>query len=379
MATYKPYGNKELQDLLQQAKRQNLPVLTRHQRTEGIGIDFQNWNRIREIDTANLTVTAERAVTLGELEDAVHEYGLHMAAMTEDLRTVSLGDFFAEQMFCLTSLHYNQPRFQVLGLEVMLADGTLLQVAGKTVKNVTGYDMCRFYISNRETLAIPLAFTIKLVSLEPVQIMLDAVVGDEAALLALVQGLRKANITPQVCVYWNRAASQQLQMEAAGRLVLVCNGTEERVQRDLQVISDLAESLQIGLQVCEQPEQIWSALKGLRSATAWQNGIKVPSLQCQTVLQQLAEGQIGCWYNPLEGSLQLLPKEADGELYQNLCRLAEDLGGCGNWYYQYQYGAATAGETAVWQQLKDRFDPGNRLNPNEWGGGKDDDNKNRAK
>ena len=97
MATYKPYGNKELQDLLQQAKRQNLPVLTRHQRTEGIGIDFQNWNRIREIDTANLTVTAERAVTLGELEDAVHEYGLHMAAMTEDLRSVSLGDFFAEK------------------------------------------------------------------------------------------------------------------------------------------------------------------------------------------------------------------------------------------------------------------------------------------
>ena len=49
MATYKPYGNKELQDLLQQAKRQNLPVLTRHQRTEGIGIDFQNWNRIRKL------------------------------------------------------------------------------------------------------------------------------------------------------------------------------------------------------------------------------------------------------------------------------------------------------------------------------------------
>ena len=75
MTTYKPYGIKELQDLLQQAKEQHLPILTRHQRQEGVGIDFQNWNKIREIDVANLTVTAERAVTLGELEGAVREKG----------------------------------------------------------------------------------------------------------------------------------------------------------------------------------------------------------------------------------------------------------------------------------------------------------------
>ena len=71
---------------------------TRHQRQEGMGLDFQNWNKIREIDENNLTVTAERGVTLGELEDAVNRCGLHVAAMTEDLRTVTLGDFFAEQM-----------------------------------------------------------------------------------------------------------------------------------------------------------------------------------------------------------------------------------------------------------------------------------------
>ncbi len=94
MTTYKPYGIKELQDLLQQAKEQHLPILTRHQRQEGVGIDFQNWNKIREIDVANLTVTAERAVTLGELEGLFAKKGLHVAAMTDDLWTVSLGDFF---------------------------------------------------------------------------------------------------------------------------------------------------------------------------------------------------------------------------------------------------------------------------------------------
>lgn len=364
MTTYKPYGIKELQDLLQQAEEQHLPILTRHQRQEGVGIDFQNWNKIREIDVVNLTVTAERAVTLGELEGAVREKGLHVAAMTDDLWTVSLGDFFAEQMICLTSLRYNQPRFQVLGLEVLLADGTVLSVAGKTVKNVTGYDMCRFYISNRETLAIPLAFTLKLVSLEPVQVMLEADIAEAATLMELVRGLREQRVTPQVCLYWNRLAARALQpAEEQGKLILVCNGSEERVKRELQAISDLSEALQIGLQVCERPETIWRDIKTLRSRTVWGDGLKVPSLQCGVMLKQLAEQQIGCWYAPLQGSLQLLPAQADGALYQRLCQQAELLGGCGNWYYQYQYGLSSAGQDAIWLQLKKQFDTDGQFNP----------------
>lgn len=365
--TYKPYGIKELEDLLERARREDLPVLTRHQRQAGLGIDFQNWNKIREIDTANLTVTAERAVTLGELEDAVGEKGFHIAAMTEDLRTVTLGDFFAEQMFCLTSLYYNQPRFQVLGLEVLLADGTVLQVAGKTVKNVTGYDMCRFYISSRETLAIPLAFTLKLVSLEPVQVMLEAELEEETILPELVRGLRNRRIQPQVCLYWNRLAAGILQPpETCGKLVLVCSGGAEKVKRELQAVSDLAEQLQLGLQVCPSPEKNWRDVKTLRSHTVWGDGLKAPSLQCGGLLQQLAEQQIGCWYDPLQGSLQLIPKQADGELYRALCQQAEQLGGCGNWYYQYQYGFAPAAQTAVWLRLKEQF-AGERLNPVEGG------------
>lgn len=369
MTTYKPYGMTELQSLLQQAAEQKLPVLTRHQHSAGLGIDFQNWNKIREIDTVNLTVTAERAVTFGELEEAVNEKGLHVAMMTEDLRAVNLGDFFAEQMYCLTSLHYNQPRLQILGLEVLLADGTVLQVAGKTVKNVTGYDMCRFYISNREQLAIPLAFTIKLVSLEAVQTMLEAHIADEAVLVKLAARLRQQNITPQVCLYWNKAAAELLQQaEPAGRLIMVCNGSKQRLEKDLQAISAIADELQIGLQLCEQPEQVWYEIKMLRTHTVWGDGVKVPSLRCDGMLRLLAKQQIACWYNPLQGSLQLIPAQADGVLYRQLCSEAEALGGAGNWYYMYQYGFAAAGETKIWQRLKQKFDAGQRLNPLTEGG-----------
>ena len=339
MTTYKPYGIK----------------------------DFQNWNKIREIDAVNLTVTAERGVTLGELEDAVNESGLHMAAMTEDLRDVTLGVFFAEQMLSLTSLRYNQPRYQVLGLEVMLADGTVLQVAGKTVKNVTGYDMCRFYISSRETLAIPLAFTIKLISQEPVQAVMEAPIADTAVLMELVRGLRQQKLNPKVCVYWNDAAAKQIG-QTGGRLMMVCSGSAERLQRDLWEICKLAEALQIDLKINEQPEALWRDLQQLRSRTIWNDGIKVPSLQCDVMLQELEQNNIGCWYSPMQGSMQLMPQQADGTVYRQLCEAAGRLGGCGNWYYQYQYGFAPAGAAKIWQQLKEKFDAEGRLNPVQKGG-----------
>lgn len=364
MTTYTPYDVQELQDLLMQAETQKQAVFTRGKQQDGMCIDFQNWNKIKEIDLDNLTVTVERAVTLGKVEEAVNAYGLHIAAMTDDLCAVPIGDFFAEQMLCLTSLFYNQPRFQILGLEVILVDGTILSVAGKTVKNVTGYDMCRFYISNRETLAIPLTFTLKLVSLEPVQVMLEADLTDETVLSKLVARLREQNLNPQVCLYWNAACTALLSIpEQAGKLILVCYGSKQRVERELQLLAELADALHIDLQLCTQPEYIWQSIGFLRDATVWHDGLKVPAMHCVGLLTQLEDKQIGCWYAPLQGSLQLIAQTAEKVQYQFLSQQAEALGGANNWYYAYLYGFASGGEITIWKSLKQKFDPQMRLNP----------------
>lgn len=331
----------------------------------------KTWNQIREVDPVNLTVTAEREVTFGELEIAVNIYGLHVAAMTDDLCSVTLGDFFAEQMPCLTTAKYNQPRYQILGMEVELSDGTVLPVAGKTVKNVTGYDMCRIYSSSREQLAVSLAFTIKLTSQETMQIVLEGEIRDENVLPELVRSLRQCHRKPLVCVYWNGIAAQQIGREFA-QLVLVFSGNEEQVKRDIWEVGKIAERLQIPLVVCEQPKSIWNAIYNLRNVTTWSDGIKVPTLQCDKMLKILAERQIGCWYSPLQGSMQLIVKAPDSMLYEQLCAYAEQLGGCGNWWYQQQFQIAPAEMTKLWNQLKRQFDPAGLLEGTGKGGMTDD-------
>lgn len=363
MRSEKPYGMEELCGLLRQAEAQRQPVWTRRQQREGLRLDLQNWNRIAEIDRVNLTATAERAVTLGELEDAAAEAGLHVAAMTEDLRTVQLGDFFAEQMFCLSSQRYKQPRFQVLGLEAVTVDGTLLKTGGKMMKNVTGYDMCRFYLSGRETMAVPLRFTLKLVSREASRVVLRAP-AEERQLPDLVQMLRDARLTPWVCLFVGAACGAY----DAPALWLGLTGSAERVARDRELLEARSAPLGIDWTQPEDADLLWRRVKELRGRTVWANGLKVPAGRCGTMLRALAEEKVGAWYHPLEGNLQLIPEQADGAVYQRLCGCAEALGGCGNWFYQYRYGFAPARQTELWREIKRRFDPQNRLNPMTEGG-----------
>lgn len=70
------------------------------------------------------------------------------------------------------------------------------------------------------------------------------------------------------------------------------------------------------------------------------------------LLPALEEQQIGCWYNPMQGSLQLIPPQGTAELYKQLYDQAVALGGAGNWYYMDSYGFAPETETPIVVQFK---------------------------
>lgn len=86
-------------------------------------------------------------------------------------------------------------------------------------------------------------------------------------------------------------------------------------------------------------------------------------------MEELANRNIGVWYNIMEGNMQLLPPDAgDGVVYRSLCRKAELLGGSGNRRLQYQFGLMPAQELKLWGKLKQQYDPEGRLNPVAGGG-----------
>ncbi|WP_027718663.1 FAD-binding oxidoreductase [Desulfovirgula thermocuniculi] len=129
----------------------------------GIVLATVKMNRILEIDPANLTATVQPGVIIQDLNNAVAPYGLLYPPDPGTVATATMGGSVAECSGGLRGLKYGVTRHYVMGLEVVLASGEVIRCGGKTVKNVTGYDLVRLFTGSEGTLGIITEITVRLI------------------------------------------------------------------------------------------------------------------------------------------------------------------------------------------------------------------------
>lgn len=130
----------------------------------GIVLSLARMDRIRDLDLANLTVTAEAGVVLADLQRRVDEHGLRYPPDPASRESCRLGGNLAEDSAGPRSCKYGTTRDWVLGLEAVLADGTLLATGGKNRKDVAGYDLTGLLVGSEGTLAVITAATLRLIA-----------------------------------------------------------------------------------------------------------------------------------------------------------------------------------------------------------------------
>ncbi len=116
--------------------------------------------RIREIDTENQVAVVEPGVTLEQLNGELAALGL-IYPVSPGEQSGSLGGNVATNAGGMRAVRYGVTRHHVLGLEVVLADGTVLRTGGKFVKCSSGYDLTQLLIGSEGTLAITTEVTVK--------------------------------------------------------------------------------------------------------------------------------------------------------------------------------------------------------------------------
>lgn len=360
MTTYKPYGIEELQGILDSARQQKLPILTWRQRQVGLGLDFCNWNRVVEIDKANMMVVVERAVTMGQLEQELNAHGLHFGPATQDLEEVTIGEFYRRQLPSLTTACYGQPKLLVQGIEAALIDGRLLQAGGKTIKNVTGYDLCRLLLSSGEQLAIPLSFILRIHPLPESEQSCILFLHEPEEWSQWLFQLQK--LAPDICVTWRQAEQA---MAKGWPILLVFRGKDERIQQKITLLQEQVRQQKATLQLLSSEElaQCWLMLKAMRISTCWPDGLKIPLSKMGQWMVWLDDQQLSCWSQPLAGNVQMLVPEPSAELYHHLVTAAVALGGAGNASCLWQYGQGDPIKEKFYRRIKEQFDGENRLNP----------------
>jgi FAD/FMN-containing dehydrogenase len=125
-----------------------------HPQTGEIALSLERMNGVEEIDPASATLTALAGTPLAVVQQAADEAGFLCGIDLGARGTCTIGGNIATNAGGNQVLRYGMARRNTLGLEVVLADGTVVRSLNKMLKNNAGYDWTQLFIGSEGTLGI---------------------------------------------------------------------------------------------------------------------------------------------------------------------------------------------------------------------------------
>jgi FAD/FMN-containing dehydrogenase len=164
-----------------------------HPQAGEIALSLERMSGIEEIDLASATLTALAGTPLAVVQQAADEAGFLCGIDLGARGTCTIGGNIATNAGGNQVLRYGMARRNTLGLEVVLADGTIVRSLNKMLKNNAGYDWTQWFIGSEGTLGV---ITRVVISLQPkprgLQTALCAVTSFEDA-LAVLRGFQDSH------------------------------------------------------------------------------------------------------------------------------------------------------------------------------------------
>jgi len=417
-ALVRPAGAEEIAAILKLANRERIPVTPRGAGSGlsggavpvagGIVLLCDRMNRILEIDRENMMVTVEPGVITNDINEAVKDQGLFYAGYPMSLETCYIGGNVAENAGGGKAVKYGVTGRYVTGLEFVTPAGDIVQLGGKRVKDVTGYDLIGLLVGSEGTLGVFTKITLKLLPLPKASAdLLCLFQTPQAAIAAVPRIMTGAGIIPTsiefmdqrsvraACEYLNESIPYQ---QAGAMLLITVDGPDERqVEREYETIGEMCLAAgAIEVYVADNyttSERIWKVRRNIGEAfnliTQDQCGedLVVPIAG----IAEMAEGMrrleaeygvlMPCFGHAGDGNLharivsdpdwsdtrwrELLPK-----LLKQLYQIAASLGGTisgehGIGHKRKQYLSLVLSEPAIelMRAIKRAWDPNNILNP----------------
>lgn len=212
-----PANAEEISSIMKLASHSRFPVVPRGAASGmtggslpvrgGLVLAMNRLNHILEIDEQNHVAVVEPGVINGQFREVLKEKGLFYPPDPASLKFCTMGGNVAECAGGPSAVKYGVTRDYVLGLEVVLPDGRIMQTGVRTTKGVVGYDLTRLFIGSEGTLGIITRITVKLVSLPTAKKTFLAACTSLSGATGLVTHILK-RITPCTLEYLDYTAIQ---------------------------------------------------------------------------------------------------------------------------------------------------------------------------
>jgi glycolate oxidase len=201
-----PSSTEEISRVMRLANRERIPVTPRGAGTNicggsvakvgGLIMAFHRMKRILEIDVDNRCAVAQPGVVNADLQKEASRYALMYPPDPASMFVSTIGGNVALNAGGPRGVKYGVTRDYLLGLEVVLPTGDVIRTGGKTMKNVTGYDLTRLLCGSEGTLGIITEIIVKLLPLPPAKATLQAIFTDLDDAAKTVSAIIGSGIVP---------------------------------------------------------------------------------------------------------------------------------------------------------------------------------------
>nr|MCR4627916.1 FAD-binding protein [Treponema sp.] len=368
----------------------------------GIIIDLSKMDRVLELDKETFTVTVEPGILLKDLQSYVESQGLFYPPDPGEKES-SIGGNISTNAGGMRAVKYGVTRDYVRGLEIVLADGTIVQAGGKNVKDASGLSIKNLITGSEGTLAVITKCLLKLVPKpQKTQSVLIPYKDLETGINSILQILQ-ANANPTAIEFIQRkvvAMGEEFCKikypcpEAGSYILLTFDGYETEVSANIQRIKQVATATgaidYIILEDAQYAADIWKVRGALVTAVESFSeqepvDIVVPinktaefieyvnQVEKQSGMQMVAFGHAG------DGNVHLCvvrgkrtQEQWEKELHENMAKIYGKA---------YAFGGLTSGEhgigitkrpyfltetkkenLAIMNSIKEAFDPKHILN-----------------
>jgi D-lactate dehydrogenase (cytochrome) len=240
-------------------------VVPRH---GGITIDTSRMNRVLDIHESDFDAVVQPGVTRTQLNNELRATGLMFTV--DPGADATLGGMAATRASGTNTVRYGTMRENVLALEVVLADGQIIQTGSRARKSASGYDLTHLFVGSEGTLGIITQLTVRLFG-QPDTISAATCTFDtidqavDSVIMAIQMGipLARVELLDEVQMRGMNLYNPDLSFSEKPHLFLEFHGSETGVAEQIEVFREVGEQFDAGdfqwASKTEDRNRLWQA------------------------------------------------------------------------------------------------------------------------
>lgn len=290
LAVVFPKNTKEVSKIAEICYKYDIKIVPRAQGTNHCGgtrpikncivMHFSKMNKILEINSENLTATVEPNVVIGELNKELEKLNLFFPPDPSNLAVSTVAGAVALCAGGPRTFKYGNTKDYVINLEVVLANGEIIETAKDLAKNVTGYNITSLFVGCEGTLGIITKITLKLIPKPQTRLLTLAYFDDLICAAKCVNNIINSGFMPSTLDLIDKVTIQTIEkfnpcnllLDKEAMLLVELDGFEKCVKYEMEILKEILEKSQakniVQAKNNEENENIWKARRSAFSALA---------------------------------------------------------------------------------------------------------------